>query len=478
MKSSRQPVLVVIGGGVTGAAIAYHLDRWAPGAARIVVVEPREAIGTGLAYSSEDPAHRINVPAARMSLDPGDPEQFENWLRRTDALANDPEARLDDGRAFPRRRVFGRYVSDQLDEPLRAGRIEHARAEVVGVARDGGAYRVRLSTGQTIAADAVAIAATHPPPAAPAAIRDALAGDPRLISDSNAPGALDMILPGDRVLIVGTGLTMADIVASLDLRGHAGAIVAVSRNGQLPARHPSPPTNEFGDFVSVPVTSVRKLIRDARAAAARADLLGLPPQAVFDALRNQGTRIWAALDPRQRRILARRVRPFWDARRFRIAPQLWDVLERRGREGRFEALAGGIREVRATPAAVSAILRGRGGARETSRDFDIVVLATGPAHRDILNARPFLRGMEREGWLGLDSVGLGLSTDTRGRSLDRHGQPVERLYIAGPLARGTFGELMGLPEVSRYAVFIANEIAAEFGLIENVEIPARASAAE
>ena len=89
----RPPSIAVIGGGFCGAAFVLHLLRDFPAlAARIDVVEPRDTLGSGLAYSTPDPTHRINVAAARMALFAEDPEHFDRWFRESGRLAADPEA--------------------------------------------------------------------------------------------------------------------------------------------------------------------------------------------------------------------------------------------------------------------------------------------------------------------------------------------------------------------------------------------------
>ena len=131
-----KPTVAIVGGGFSGAAVAYHLAE-ARVAAAIVVFEPRPALGAGLAYGDDDPTHRVNVPASRMSLLPDDEGQFARWLDASGLLAADPAARAG-AEAFPARAVFGRYVAEMLAPHLASGAVRHVRDAVTGLARDGG----------------------------------------------------------------------------------------------------------------------------------------------------------------------------------------------------------------------------------------------------------------------------------------------------------------------------------------------------
>ena len=114
MNAPHTPALrvVIVGGGFTGASLAWQLARMhVP--LRLTVVEPRAALGRGLAYSATDPAHRINVPAHRMSLDPENRADFAEWLAEHPDLL-DARAQAANGDLFPQRGLFGRYVADRL----------------------------------------------------------------------------------------------------------------------------------------------------------------------------------------------------------------------------------------------------------------------------------------------------------------------------------------------------------------------------
>lgn len=456
--------VVVIGGGFTGAAFALQLARRSEGGISIDVVEPRAVLGGGVAYSSVDPAHRINVPAARMSVFADDETHFDRWVRQEGAVDDDPEATLPDGRIFPRRSVFGRYVRSVLAAVLGNSPVpvRHVRDRAIAVEKLADGWRVRLGGGTVLDADLVVLAVSHPPPSPPSGL-EALAGQARFIADPWQPDALDAVAPDDRVLIVGTGLTMADIVASLERRGHRGSIVAVSRRGLLSRGHPPLPVEARGDFATSPATTALQLLRRIRRALEAAELAGLGWHGVMDAVRRDAFPVWRALSVAERSKLVRHLRVFWDVHRYRIAPQVEAAITRAVEQGRFQVIRASLGSVDAADGAIEVALRRRKGQVPGPEKLtvDAVVVATGPAHGGIIADNPVLASLAAAGLVTADPHALGLAVDLRSHALTRGGVAQETLLVAGPLARGTFGELMGLPQVALHAEQVA-EIAAEW----------------
>ncbi|WP_331375217.1 FAD/NAD(P)-binding protein [Sinorhizobium chiapasense] len=453
-------IVAIIGGGFSGAAVALHLARGLTEGkdVRIVVFEPRERLGAGLAYDTTEPAHRINVPAYRMSLYPDDPESFANYIARSGTRADDPAAYTAEGIPFPRRSVFGDYVAAEIAPLLSSGAIEHRRKRVTDVKRTGEGWMILAEDVEAVVADVVVLAVSHPAPSLPKALRPLLA-HPKLVADPTKANALDIVAPTDRILVVGNGLTSADVIAALDERGHHGPVISISRRGLRSRGHPKVAEDPFGDFVSEPIPRASELFRHIRRTLRLAGEQGLTWHPVIDAVRAQGQEIWQALPIVERRRIARLARAHWDVHRFRIAPQVEGVLNRAVECGRLEILAASVLSAAIEGEGTAIELKARGGDAPRRVAVDAVVVTTGPAHTQILRSQPFLAALEEAGVLTACETGLGIACDLHSRAVGAGGNVERSLFIAGPLARGTFGELMGLPQVTEHAVFVAEQIA-------------------
>ncbi|RUW32829.1 MULTISPECIES: FAD/NAD(P)-binding protein [unclassified Mesorhizobium] len=458
--------VVILGGGFSGAAVAWHLARQ-PARHLITVVEPRPLLGGGLAYSSEEPSHRVNVPAARMSLVPDEPEHFLRWLARDGEAGRDPDSVWRNGDTFPRRRVFGRYVTEQLAPFVETGTVRHLRDDAREVRRSSDGGWTVFTSDQPISADVVVLAMTHPSPDVPTVLKP-IANRSGFIADVYVRDALGSVAPEAPVLIVGSGLTSADTVAELDRRGHRGRILAVSRHGLRSRGHPDVRGEAFGDFVSAPASTALALLERVRSTLAAAEAAGVNWQSVFDQLRQQGPVVWSALGSDERTRLVRRLRVFWDVHRFRIAPQVASVLDRRRTEGTFENIAASLVASSHDGDRLAVSLRRRGQRQIETLRFDAVINTTGPAHGKVLQVNPALRSLADAGLIRVDRHGLGIETDLNSRAVGPDGAPLEGLFVAGPLARGTFGELMGLPEVARHAQVVASEIKSRLGALPSI----------
>ncbi len=459
--------IVIVGGGFAGAACALHLLRDHPGLrAALTVVEPRATLGAGLAYSTRAPEHRTNVPAARMSVLPEDPDHFHRWLLDHGAPARDPACATADGRLYPSRALFGRYVDATLRAQVAASpgvsfRHRTTRARAI-VPRDGG-FEIALEDGQAIQAKAAVLAVSHTAPDVPAVLRGCRA----VIPDPWDTGALTAIPAEARVVLVGTGLTACDVIASLLRHGHRGPITAISRHGLLPRPRTPLPVEAEGEFSQQPETRASLLLRRARRAIRLAARGGRPWENVIDALRQQAGAAWGALDWTERRRVLRHLRTYWDVHRFQCAPQIDQAVTGAQASGALHIRAARLMAAEEGSAGIALHVAPRAADRPETLVADLVVNCTGPGHRSVTASHPVLRGLADARGLQADPAQLGIWVDGDSRVLRTDGTAWPNLFVAGPLARGTFGELMGLPQVNTQP----RQVAAMLGALCRAAVP-------
>jgi len=450
--------IVLVGAGFSGTAVAIHLLRL-PHAEplRIVLIE-REQMARGIAYARRDKPYLLNVPAARMSLNAAEPLQFLAYAQRSL-----PKATAGD---FLPRDLYGQYLEASLLSAARAAplhvRLECLHAEVTAVEKPHRAatVRVQLDTGRTITADAVVLAPGNP---APAALPGAT-GLPRSRYVADPWQTPPAFRAGETVLVVGTGLTMADIVlGGAEAAAGRANIHALSRHGLIPACQTD--SHQVQDewhgraLTRGTSMSVRRLVREVRALAADIELRGGDWRQAIAAVRGMAPQLWQGMAPGERKRFLRHVQSYWDAHRHRLPQPTWSALHELRRSGRLQVHAGRLLDLEQVERKVRVTWRARGTSAATTLLVDRVVNCTGPQYDPRYSRERLLRSLIAEGLATPDVLGLGIVTNDHGALVDTSGRTVSNLYYIGPMLRPRLWETTAVQELRTYAEELARHVA-------------------
>jgi len=429
--------IAIIGAGFSGSLLAVQLLRRFLPSGRIYLIEKNPQFGHGLAYSTGNPNHLLNVRAGRMSAFVDEPGHFVDWLRQR----AEPGAASIGGDTFVSRRLYGTYVQDLLGEEIwqtGTGRnLILVPDEAVAVRQQPNGLAVEVSSGRRYEVDAAVLAIGNFPHG------DAVPhyhGDPW---NPRALAALDAEAP---VLLIGTGLTMVDTVISLLDQRHRGPIYAVSRRGLLPRRHGAVPPHRAAGFSGIDTTSIADLLRavrrDVRAAQNEAAW-----RAAVDGLRPFTQTLWQGLPQEEKRRFMRHLRPWWDVHRHRMAPVVADVIDAAIRSGQLTVLAARVAGMDADDAGIDVTLRRRGADALDRLRVARVIDCSGPQCDPARIDSPLIADLLDQGLARPDPLGLGLDVTFDSAVVDREGAASARLYALGPLTRGIFWEITSVPDI-------------------------------
>lgn len=438
--------LVVIGAGASGVISAVQMQARAKGI-DIALIDGDGGRGRGLAYATECAEHLLNVPAHNMSAFPDQPGHFASWLSaRAPGL---------DGTKFASRTVYGEYLRSLLQHAQESNPGLHlVTGPAIKIARNQDQWWIELDDGLVLQTARVVLALGHLSPLNPLGAENLLNDQYRL--DPWAADVLEGLDPQAAVMMIGTGLTMFDLVLALRHRGHCGPMHAISRHGALPQAHrpvsPRPMAN--APILPTAMAGVHWL----RAEISSAATSGQDWRAVIDGLRPHSANIWGGWSQASRSSFLRHVRFLWDAHRHRAAPAVAAEVTQLIACGNLRIHAGRVGAVHRNAAGLHVEWQDRSHHQPQSLKVARLINCTGPSSDFARTTQPLVQSLRTQGWLHADPLRLGIETDICGQVLDRHQRPVPGLFTLGPLVRPHRWESTAIPEIRMQAAALAEHV--------------------
>ena len=420
--------VVIVGGGASGVLVAVNLLRKSE-SCEVILVEPNQKLGLGLAYSTKDSEHLLNVPAGRMSGLVEEPASLCEW------------AKVDEN-AFLSRQDYGRYLNFLLERELsRVGldRFKHLENWVVGIEQLGNGYRCTLDSGDFVDSDKVVLAVGNSDSLVPEFFRE-LSTSSRVVRDVWREG---LTTEFDNVAIIGTGLTFYDIALSI-LRNRPRAVIhGISRNGLLPSphlRHRAPALP-----VPVDVRLSAQGIRDYLSS------VGDRWREAQDGIRHDLQEIWAAFPEEEKKTFINQYFRWWNSLRHRSAPEIDERIKSLMQTGQVIIHKASVESI--SEASNDLLLRLSNG--ETLKVNQVI----NGCGNQLVATHPLIEKLVQSGLLARGPLGYGVACDTKTLALkDAQGRTHSGIYGIGPILIGELLETTAIPEIRVEADLIAREL--------------------
>jgi uncharacterized NAD(P)/FAD-binding protein YdhS len=207
-------------------------------------------------------------------------------------------------------------------------------------------------------------------------------------------------------------------------------------------------------------TSVSRLARWLRQMVRTAEACGYEWRGAFDGLRPHLQDLWRRLPVEERHRFLRHLRPWWEIHRHRMAPSVAAELEAAMRRGQLLVGAARIVAIEAAETSVLARVRRRGSSSIENLEVARAINCSGPETNYKASSDPLIRDLLARGFARPDPLGLGLEVSEQGALINSNGVASRRLFALGPVTRGTFWEIVAVPDIRLHCARLANHLSA------------------
>lgn len=458
--------VAIVGGGFSAISLSLQLVSKGIPPLSLYICEKQNKLG-GPAYSTNYPWHLLNVRAGQMGVDPADPEGFYHWLKDNESLWRvvDPafkELSIDKNTFLPRK-LYHCYLSALLKDIKSKASNKNIHFEIIYdkvvdiIEAPKNGLRIIFESNRFLNCDKVVLATGVRPIKNLSFVipSDRYIGNLWELEDHHLKQQLISCNKDSVIFIIGTGLTMIDMLTSLDKLGYKGKIIALSRHGQFPKIHLEndlPPRGNIDKLLN-PKSLLGKLRAFRKVLKEIIDAGGHWVQ-LFETLRPTTTTLWQQLSTQDKKRFLKHCLVLWNKHRHKMPLESKMLIDNMLQQGHLQILSGKITSINKIENNLLEIHYKHDNATKTLQ-ADFVYNCTGPDYTLQNCDDPLMQNLMSRGWITPDSLGLGIKSNS---NFCVNGPFSERIFVMGSLLFGERFETTSVPHIRNHAQEVASQL--------------------
>ena len=435
--------LAVIGGGVSGTFVVLNCLKQAHTALEIIWFDGAGLFCKGLAYSTEEEVHLLNVRASNMSAFADEPAHFVNWLQAN----NHPFT----GNHFVPRKLYGAYVLDtfhELKDKNPFVKIIQKTEEVTSVSFHEDHYTLEAKEAYTV--NTVVLAVGNFLPAHPRSAADAYTKSKNYFQNAFTGELMSKISTLKNVTIFGAGLTMIDVVLALKHHSYKGHITIISPHGYLPQPHHSN-LQAAQSFIDPKASyTLPEVFRLVNRQLKKAKQENTNPHSVIDALRPYIQTLWLHFSIEDKQQFLRHLRHKWGVARHRAPLESINVINECILNNELTVLKGRISNIEEGADGFEIVYADK-TSKSNKLSTQAIVNCTGPESDFHKIDSGLIKQLISSGLIESHELHYGIKAS-------QTGQIAKNLFTIGPPLKGVLWESTAVPEIRVQAAEITGKI--------------------
>jgi len=445
----------IIGGGASGTLLVINLiKQYQTGKLTINLIEKDlSRFNRGIAYSTKDLSHLLNVRVEGMSIFPDEPEHFYNWL-----LSKDYKLESLDKSSFVSRKIYGDYLTDNFIKYVNNKNsniiINIIQDEVTDVVPSLDKYEIQFLDSKNIKSDIVILA-----------FGNITESEINILKYKNVKNYyrspwttdfFDEIKSTDDILILGSGLTAIDVITTLHNKKHSGIIYSISRRGFRPISHElfskyPDFSNEFlGKDLNGIFSIVKKHIKLSKEN-------GYNIRSVIDSMRPYTPKLWKSFSESDKSRFLRHLNNMWNSIRHRLPNKTDDIINNLVSNGQLVFLTGNITEVNEGDILNVKINDKKFKIDNASINVNSIINCIGPESNYNKINMPLIKNMLKSSLIENTFNNISITTEDH-LILNKGDYSSGNLFGIGPVLKGEFFESTAIPEIRVQAKNLASRI--------------------